>query len=72
NCILTIYQSKSKIKISLIIITKCPKTIRCYNKIKFGVNVVDQMARKYRVKQGLFDGFFNQKCLDIVQKMHRF
>ncbi|XP_024942128.1 uncharacterized protein LOC112494548 [Cephus cinctus] len=33
---------------------RLPETISYYNKTKFGVNFVDQMARKYSVKAGNF------------------
>ncbi|EFN78331.1 hypothetical protein EAI_07513, partial [Harpegnathos saltator] len=64
NCILTIYQSKPKVKV-LLLSTKhtsvilcdrksIPETIKYYNKTKFGADVVDQMARKYSVKARSF------------------
>ena len=31
---------------------KKPETVECYNKIKCGVNVADQMTRQYSVKIG--------------------
>ena len=29
---------------------KTPETVKCYNETKYGVDVVDQMARKYTVR----------------------
>lgn len=63
NCILTIYKSKPKLKVLLLSTKhtfvklesnyKCVSTtITFYNKTKFGVDVVDQMTRKYSVKAG--------------------
>ena len=79
NCTLTVYKSKPKIKV-LLLNTKhtgvriednykrIPETITFYNKTKYGVDVVDQMARKYSMKAGSFQWpiqvFFN--ILDLV------
>ena len=79
NCTLTVYKSKPKIKV-LLLNTKhtgvriednykrIPETITFYNKTKYGVDVVDQMARKYSMKAGSFrwpiQVFFN--ILDLV------
>ena len=61
DCTLTIYKSKPR-KNVMILSTKhksvktknnrkkTPETISYYNKTKFGVDMVDQMARKYSVK----------------------
>lgn len=56
NCILTIYKNKSPptqhqtfVKLENNV-KRVPKTIAYYNKTKFGVDIVDQMARKYSVK----------------------
>lgn len=61
DCTLTIYKSKPR-KNVMILSTKhksvktknnrkkTPETISYYNKIKFGVDMVDQVARKYSVK----------------------
>ena len=61
NCLLTIYTSKTTLKV-LLPSTKhtsiklkgntkrTPETIAHYNETKFGVDVVDQMARKYTTK----------------------
>ena len=65
NCTLTVYKSKPKVKV-LLLSTKhtgvrikdnykrVPETIAFYNKTKYGVDIVDQMARKYSVKAGSF------------------
>ena len=68
NCTLTVYKSKPKIKV-LLLNTKhtgvriednykrVPETITFYNKtkcVKHGVDVIDQMARKYSVKARSF------------------
>lgn len=65
DCTLTVYKSKPKIKV-LLLSTKhrniqiednrkhVPETITFYNKTKFGVDVADQMARKYSIKAGCF------------------
>ncbi|KAF2879644.1 hypothetical protein ILUMI_26526 [Ignelater luminosus] len=62
NCILTVYQAKpnknvlllSTLHTSVTINTnekkKKPKTVLYYNDTKYGVDVADQMARKYTVK----------------------
>lgn len=79
NCILTIYKSKPNLKV-LLLSTKhtfikikdnkkhTPETIAYYNKTKFGVDVVDQMARKYISKSASFrwplQVFFN--ILDLA------
>lgn len=79
DCILTIYKSKPKLKV-LLLSTKhtsiklkdnnkrTPETIAYYNETKFGVDVVDQMARKYTVKAASFrwplQVFFN--ILDLA------
>ena len=64
-CTLTVCKSKPSVKV-LFLSTKytgmqvgdnykfVPETIAFYNKTKFGVDVVDQMARKYSVKAGSF------------------
>ena len=61
--VLTVYKSKPKKKV-LLLSTKytsvkieenskhVPETIAFYNQTKYGVDVVDQMARKYNVKPG--------------------
>ncbi|OAD61678.1 hypothetical protein WN48_08004 [Eufriesea mexicana] len=61
DCTLTIYKSKPRKKV-VILSTKhktikiknnrktTPETITYYNKTKFGVDIIDQMARKYSVK----------------------
>lgn len=61
NMTLTVYQGK-KNKSVIVLSTlhsdiqigggenKKPETIECYNQTKYGVDVVDQMARKYSVK----------------------
>lgn len=63
ECTLTVYKSKPNKKI-LILNTKhkhvkidktakkLPETVSFYNRTKFGVDVTDQMARKYTVKSG--------------------
>ncbi|XP_055378966.1 piggyBac transposable element-derived protein 4-like [Condylostylus longicornis] len=63
NCTLTIYKSKATKKV-LLLSTKhtsvsiekskkqLPETIAFYNKTKCGVDMTDQMARKYSVKSG--------------------
>jgi hypothetical protein len=63
GCTLTVYKSKPNKKV-LIISTKhkhvkidktakkLPETVSFYNTTKFGVDVTDQMARKYTVKSG--------------------
>ena len=47
---------------------RVPETITFYNRTKFGVDVVDQMARKYNVKAGNLEWplqvFFN--ILDLA------
>ncbi|XP_024224668.1 uncharacterized protein LOC112213134 [Bombus impatiens] len=80
NCTLTVYKSKPNAKV-LLLSTKNtdiqvednykgdPETIAFYNKTKFGVDVVDQMAPKYSVKAGSFRwslqvSFFN--ILDLA------
>lgn len=61
NCTLTVYKSKPNKKVLLlstkhknITIAKnkklVPETITYYNSTKYGVDVLDQMARKYSVK----------------------
>lgn len=65
NFILTVYKSKPNIKVLLLSTRhtgvqiednhkRLPESISYYNKTKFGVDVVDQMARKYSVKAGNF------------------
>ena len=77
--ILTIYKSKRNLKV-LLLSTKhtyiklkdnnkhTPQTITYYNDTKFGVDVVDQMARKYTTKAASFrwtlQVFFN--ILDLA------
>ena len=63
NCTLTIYKSKPNKKV-LVLSSKhksvkiekdgkrLPKTVTFHNNTKFGVDVTDQMARKYTVKAG--------------------
>ena len=79
DCTLTVYKSKPKVKV-LVLSTKhrniqiennrkcVPETITFYNKTKFGVDVSDQMARKYSVKVGCFrwqlQAFYN--ILDLA------
>ena len=65
NCTLTVYKSKPNVKV-LLLSTKHTgiqvednykrvlETIAFYNKTKFGVDVIDQMARKYSVKAESF------------------
>lgn len=61
DCTLTIYKSKPRKKVVILSTKhktvkiknnrkKTPETISYYNKTKFGVDIVDQMARKYSVK----------------------
>jgi len=63
NCLLTIYKSKPNKKVILLSSmhnsakidknAKClPETVQYYNATKFGVDVADQMAKKYSVKGG--------------------
>lgn len=63
GCTLTVYKSKPNKKILLLstkhknikidkAAKKIPETVLFYNKTKFGVDVTDQMARKYTVKSG--------------------
>ena len=62
NCTLTVYKSKPSVKVLLLSTgvkvednyKRVPETVTFYNKTKFGVDVVDQMARKYTVKAGSF------------------
>ena len=65
NCTLTVYKSKPNVKVLLPSIKhtsiqvednykRVPETIAFYNKTKFGVDVIDQMAHKYSVKAGSF------------------
>lgn len=61
NCFLTVYKSKPNKKV-LLLITKyktitiekniklVPETVTYYNSTKYGVDILDQMARKYGVK----------------------
>ncbi|XP_050453253.1 piggyBac transposable element-derived protein 4-like [Cataglyphis hispanica] len=79
GCTLTVYKSKPNKKV-LILSTKhkhvkidktakkLPETVSFYNRTKFGVDVTDQMARKYTVKSGSrrwpFQVFFN--ILDLA------
>ena len=79
NCTLTVYKSKPDVKVLLLSTRhtgiqveddykRVPETIAFYNKTKFGVDVVDQMTRKYSVKAGSFrwplQVFFN--ILDLA------
>ena len=61
NCTLAVYKSKPKKKVLLLSTRhkhvkinsntkKTPESIEFYNKTKFGVDVMDQMARKYSTK----------------------
>ena len=61
DILLTVYQGKPKKNVLLLstlhtdVATadnekKTPETVKCYNKTKYGVDVVDQMARKYTVR----------------------
>ena len=61
NCTLKVYKSKPNKKVFLLSSQhksikieksdKCiPETIKLYNSTKFGVDISDQMARKYSVK----------------------
>ncbi|OAD55272.1 hypothetical protein WN48_04914 [Eufriesea mexicana] len=61
DCTLTIYKSKPRKKVMILSTKhksvktknnrkKTPETITYYNKSKFGIDMVDQMARKYSVK----------------------
>lgn len=62
NCVLTIYKSKPNKRVAVLSskykfvkIDKSnrkmlPDSIQFYNKTKFGVDMTDQMARKYTVK----------------------
>lgn len=63
NCSLTIYKSKPNKKVLLLSLkhpcvaiekdSKCiPETIKFYNATKYGVDVLDQMVRKYSTKAG--------------------
>ena len=92
NCTLTVYKSKPNVKV-LLLSTKhrgiqvednykhVPETIAFYNKTKFGVDVVDQIACKHSVKAGSFRcsiqvffqyfGFGSDKRMDIMQRVHR-
>ncbi|CAK9828056.1 hypothetical protein ANTRET_LOCUS5646 [Anthophora retusa] len=65
NSTLTVYKSKPKVKVLLLSIKhrniqiednckRVPETVTFYNKTKFGVDVADQVARKYSVKAGCF------------------
>ena len=64
NCTLTVYRSKPKVKVLLSTkhigvriednYKRISETNTFYNKTKFGVDVIDQMARKYSVKAGNF------------------
>ena len=61
NMLLTVYQGKPK-KNALLLSTlhtnaaigeskkKTSETVKCYNETKYGVDVVDQMSRKYTVR----------------------
>lgn len=63
RCTLTVYKSKPNKKV-LVLSTKhkhvkidktnkrLPETVSFYNNTKFGVDITDQMARKYSVKSG--------------------
>ena len=65
NCTLTVYKSKSNVKV-LLLSTKhagiqvednykhVTEIIAFYNNTKFVVDIVDQMARKYSMKVGSF------------------
>ena len=65
NCTLTVYKSKSNVKV-LLLSTKhagiqvkdnykhVTEIIAFYNNTKFDVDIVDQMARKYSMKVGSF------------------
>lgn len=81
NYILTIYQSKPKIKVLLLNTKhafakvennyKCiPKTITFYSKTKLEVDVVDQIAHKHNVKAGScrwpLQVFFNILDLAVI------
>ncbi|XP_035739246.1 piggyBac transposable element-derived protein 4-like [Vespa mandarinia] len=61
GCTLTVYKSKPNKKILILstkhkhvtidkTVKKLPETVSFYNRTKFGVDVTDQMARKYTVK----------------------
>ena len=60
DILLTVYQEKPKNVLLLSTLhtdaaiadnqKKTPKTIKCYNETKYGVDVVDQMACKYTVR----------------------
>lgn len=87
GCTLTVYKSKPNKKV-LVLSTKhkhvkidktkkrLPETVSFYNNTKFGVDVTDQMARKYSVKSRFqkvatssyfqYLGFSWDKFLDIV------
>ncbi|CAH2089749.1 unnamed protein product [Euphydryas editha] len=63
DTVLTIYKSKPRKKVLLLSSKhksvkiasnrkRTPETVSFYNKTKFGVDVLDQMARKYSVKAG--------------------
>ncbi|XP_043506207.1 uncharacterized protein LOC122526717, partial [Polistes fuscatus] len=63
NITLTIYKSKPKKKVFILSSKhkcikigksnkKLPETVEFYNKTKFGVDITDQMAKKYSVKSG--------------------
>ena len=79
SCTLTVYKGKLNVKVLLVSIKhtgiqvednqkRVPETIAFCNKTKFGVDVIDQMARKYNVKAGSFrcplQVFFN--ILDLA------
>ena len=61
NFLLAVYQGKPKKNVLLLSTLhtgvaiadnqkQTPETVKCYNETKYGVNVVDQMARKYTVR----------------------
>ena len=61
DILLTVYQGKSKKNVLLLSTlhtnaaiadnqNKTRETVKCYNETKYGVDVVDQMARKYTVR----------------------
>ena len=61
DMLLTVYQGKPKKKVLLLSTLhtnaaigenkkKTPETVKCYNETKYGVDVVDQMARKFTAR----------------------
>ena len=77
NCTLTIYKTKPS-KIVIILSTKhkyvkinndrkrISETVAYYNKTKFGINITDQMARKYSVKSNPTDGLWKYSSTSLI------